>query len=110
MLRKPFGLFARMHLNFYLERLSHQPQRKKERFLQKLTVFNLIMETYFLLIFSKQIDLLIKSTLMTPGKGFLLENLGRGVWYICYPVVEKILFPLYFRPIDITDPFRMYDV
>ena len=68
------------------------------------------MLTYFLLIFSKQIDLLIKSTLMTPGKGFLLENLGRGVWYICYPVVEKILFPLYFRPIDITDPFRMYDI
>lgn len=68
------------------------------------------MLTYFLLIFSEQIDLLIKSALMMLGEGFDLENLGRGVWYICYPVVEKILFPLYFKPIDITDPFHMYDV
>ena len=110
MLRKPFGPLARMCLNFYLERLSHQPQRKKEKILTKLTVFKLNMLTYFLLIFSKQINLLIKSTLMTPGEGFLLENLGSGEWYICYSVVQEILFPPYFRPTDIIDPFCMYDV
>ena len=70
------------------------------------------MLTYFLLIFSKQINLLIKSTLMTPGEGSLLENLGSGEWYInfCYSVVQEILFPPYFRPTDIIDPFCMYDV
>jgi len=99
-----------MRLNFYLEDYLTNHKGKKKRFLQKLTVFNLIMLTSFLLIFSEQIDPLIKSTLMTPGEGFLLENLGRGVGYICYPVVEKILSPLYFKPIDITDPFRMCDV
>ena len=54
------------------------------------------MLTYFLLIFSKQIYLLIKSTLMTPGEGSLLENLGSGEQYICYSVVQEILFPPYF--------------
>ena len=57
------------------------------------------MLTYFLLIFSKQIDLLIKSTLMTPGEGFLLEDLGSGVWYIlllcCTGNIVPTLFQTY---------------